>query len=243
VPAPDPGPARPRRRLLGALAVLLLLTGLTAAGLALREDPEPAPPVAPLTSAETTAAAPTGGPSRRASLPGSGGPASATAGTRKPATESTTARQRLSATANPKSPSTSKDQAPANPSGRNLALGRPATASSSEGSAWSAARAVDGDRQSRWGSAWSDVQWLRVDLGARRQISEIVLRWEHAYAVGYRVEVSEDGEDWTTVHRTSEGAGGDVTVRTNRVPGRYVRMSATERSGKYGYSLYEVEVR
>jgi serine/threonine protein kinase len=237
---PGPPPARPRRRLLGAVAVLLLLTGLTAAGLAIRaDDPKPAPRGAPPTSAESTA----GGPSRPAPSPGSGGLASSTAGSRKPAAEPTTARQRLSATAKTKSPSASKDAAPANPSGRNLALGRPATASSSEGSAWSAARAVDGDRQSRWGSAWSDVQWLRVDLGARRQISEIVLRWEHAYAVGYRVEVSEDGEDWTTVHRTSEGAGGDVTVRTNRVPGRYVRMSATERSGKYGYSLYEVEVR
>ncbi|MCA2211760.1 serine/threonine protein kinase [Jidongwangia harbinensis] len=238
---PAPRPARSRRRLLVVPAVLAL-TGLTAAGLAVRAsgDPKPAPLAAPSVPAETTTA--TGGPSRRAPAPGSSRPTAAEE-SRRPATESTGVRERLSATATATSRKPVKDTVPANPSGRNLALGRPVTASSTEGSAWSAARAVDGDPQSRWGSAWSDVQWLRIDLGTRRQITEIVLRWEHAHAVAYRVEVSADGTDWTSVYRTSTGEGGDVTVRTDGVPGRYVRMSATERSGKYGYSLYEVEVR
>jgi hypothetical protein len=136
-----------------------------------------------------------------------------------------------------------RSRASANPSGRNLALGRPVTASASEGPPWSAGRAVDGDRQTRWGSGWSDPQWLTVDLGAQWRISEIVLRWEHAHAVAYRVEVSADGRAWKPVYRTAGGQGGDVTVKAGQASGRYVRMYGTKRSNQYGYSLWELEVR
>ena len=133
-------------------------------------------------------------------------------------------------------------RASANPSRRNLALGRPATASSVEAGEWSASHAVDGDPLSRWSSGFSDPQWLIVDLGGQWQITDIVLRWEHAYAVSYRVEISPDGRAWKTVFRTTAGQGGDVTITTD-VAGRYVRMYATRRSSGYGCSLYELEVR
>ncbi|MEU7057554.1 discoidin domain-containing protein [Streptomyces sp. NPDC046197] len=55
--------------------------------------------------------------------------------------------------------------------GTNIALGKPATASSFQGSYGdcprTAANAVDGNLSTRWASDWSDPQWLQVDLGAR----------------------------------------------------------------------------
>jgi eukaryotic-like serine/threonine-protein kinase len=134
-------------------------------------------------------------------------------------------------------------KATANPSGRNLARGRPVEASSLEGDPWSAAGAVDGDPATRWSSAFSDPQWLRVDLGARYQISEVVLRWENSHATHYRVEVSPDAKKWTTVYSTVSSAGGVATIPVEKVPGRYVRMYGTQRSTDYGYSLWEIEVR
>ncbi|GAA1805386.1 discoidin domain-containing protein [Actinomadura chokoriensis] len=50
-------------------------------------------------------------------------------------------------------------------SAADLAQGRTATASSQESNAFPASSAVDGDSGTRWSSAFSDPQWLQVDLG------------------------------------------------------------------------------
>ena len=47
-----------------------------------------------------------------------------------------------------------------------LSQGKPATASSSENAGMAAADAVDGNTGTRWSSAFSDPQWIQVDLGA-----------------------------------------------------------------------------
>jgi hypothetical protein len=130
----------------------------------------------------------------------------------------------------------------ANPSGANLALNATATASASEGNPWLPANAVDGDTSTRWSSAFSDPQWIRVDLGRNWQISEITLVWEHAYGAAYRVETSVDGKTWKRAWTTTAGTGGTVRIAAEAVA-RHVRMYGTKRSGIYGYSLIEFEVR
>ncbi|WDZ87362.1 glycosyl hydrolase [Micromonospora cathayae] len=133
---------------------------------------------------------------------------------------------------------TSTDPAPAG----NLARGRPATASSAESTGHAAGLAVDGDTGTRWGSAYTDPQWIRVDLGATYPIRQVNLRWEAAYARAYQVQTSTDGTTWTTVHSTTTGDGGldELTVTGT---GRYVRVYGTARANpSWGYSLYEVEV-
>ena len=47
----------------------------------------------------------------------------------------------------------------------NIAQGKPTTASSTENANFPAAFATDGDPGTRWSSAYSDPQWLQVDLG------------------------------------------------------------------------------
>lgn len=124
----------------------------------------------------------------------------------------------------------------------NLARNRPATASSAESSSHAAGLAVDGDTRTRWGSAYTDPQWLRVDLGATYPINHVKLRWEAAYARAYQVQTSTDGSTWTTVHSTTTGDGGldELTVTGS---GRYVRVYGTSRANpSWGYSLYEFEV-
>jgi len=77
-----------------------------------------------------------------------------------------------------------------------LSQGKPVTASSSEGASTPATAAVDGDLGTRWSSTFQDPQWLQVDLGTTATLDQIVLRWEAAYATGYRIEVSNDGQRW-----------------------------------------------
>jgi beta-glucanase (GH16 family) len=128
----------------------------------------------------------------------------------------------------------------------NLALNRPVSVSSSENAtAFPPAATVDGNTSTRWSSAFSDPQWIQVDLGATRSISRVVLRWEAAYGKAYQIQVSNDASAWTSLFSTTTGDGGvdDLAVSGS---GRYVRMYGTQRvtigATQYGYSLFEFEV-
>ncbi|WP_245984335.1 discoidin domain-containing protein [Streptomyces tateyamensis] len=122
-----------------------------------------------------------------------------------------------------------------------LSQGKAATASSTENAGSPASAAVDGDTTTRWSSAFSDPQWLQVDLGASATIDKVVLNWEAAYGKAYQIQTSADGVNWTTVYSTTTGAGGVETL-TVAGTGRYVRMNGTARATQYGYSLYEFQV-
>ncbi|MFD3657960.1 discoidin domain-containing protein [Streptomyces sp. NPDC058620] len=122
-----------------------------------------------------------------------------------------------------------------------LSQGKPVTASSEENYGTLAASAVDGNGATRWSSAHSDPQWLRVDLGATTQVSQVVLDWEAAYGKGYRIELSTNGTDWSTAYQTTTGDGGTDTVGITG-EARYIRMHGTTRGTQYGYSLWEFKV-
>ncbi|MGC5561818.1 discoidin domain-containing protein [Streptomyces sp. FR-108] len=121
-----------------------------------------------------------------------------------------------------------------------LSQGKTATASSTEGD-FNARSAVDGDPGTRWSSAFSDPQWIQIDLGATAEISRVVLNWEAAYGTAFRIEVSGDAQSWTTVHQTATGTGGTQNLTVTGT-GRYVRMYGTQRATAYGYSLWEFQV-
>ncbi|SDM65882.1 discoidin domain-containing protein [Nonomuraea jiangxiensis] len=131
--------------------------------------------------------------------------------------------------------------APAQAADPLLSQGRPATASSAESAGMSAAAAVDGNTGTRWSSAFSDPQWLQVDLGSTASVTSVVLRWEAAYARAFRIQVSDNGSTWTDIYSTTTGAGGTQTLTVSG-SGRYVRMYGTTRATGYGYSLWEFEV-
>ncbi|WP_213454446.1 DUF1996 domain-containing protein [Rhizomonospora bruguierae] len=122
-----------------------------------------------------------------------------------------------------------------------LSQGRPALASSTELGETPAAAAVDGNPATRWASQWSDPQWLRVDLGATANVTQVVLQWEAAYARAFQIQTSPDGNAWTTIYSTTTGAGGTQTLDVIG-SGRYVRLYGTVRGTGYGYSLYEFKV-
>ncbi|MCM3302239.1 discoidin domain-containing protein [Streptomyces pseudogriseolus] len=123
-----------------------------------------------------------------------------------------------------------------------LSQGRPATASSQEGDGYAPSAAVDGNLTgTRWASRWSDPQWFQVDLEQRSDLSRVVLTWEGAYGRSYQIQASDDGTDWRTLKTVTGGDGGTDELAVTG-SGRYVRMLGTERSGGYGYSLWEFQV-
>jgi hypothetical protein len=123
----------------------------------------------------------------------------------------------------------------------NLALNKAATASSSETASYTPNLAVDGNTGTRWASAFSDPQWIRVDLGGSYAINRVVLRWEAAYARAYKVELSTDGATYATLYSTTTGDGGVDDLLNLSGTGRYLRVTGTARATTYGYSLWELE--
>src|ERR1700761_137796 len=123
----------------------------------------------------------------------------------------------------------------------NIAQGKTATASSTESASFPAADAVDGNTGTRWSSAFSDPQWLEVDLGSTKSICQVTLNWETAYATAFQIQTSPDGTNWTSIYSTTTGTGGTQTLNVSGT-GRYVRMYGTARATQYGYSLWEFGV-
>jgi hypothetical protein len=123
----------------------------------------------------------------------------------------------------------------------NLALHQPTTASSIQGASWPAANATDGNLSTRWSSAFSDPQWLEVDLGSTQPICQVAIHWETAYAKAFQIQTSNDNSTWTTIYSTTAGGGGTQTLNVSG-SGRYIRMYGTVRATQYGYSIYEFQV-
>lgn len=122
----------------------------------------------------------------------------------------------------------------------NIALNKPVVASTTA-SGLPASAACDGNLCSRWGSYAADPQWIYVDLGARYDLCEVVLKWETALGKNFNIQVSENAVNWTTIDSITGNLYCD-----NYLPlqgsGRYVRIYGTARGTTYGYSLWEFEV-
>ncbi|MEU6861226.1 glycosyl hydrolase family 28-related protein [Glycomyces sp. NPDC046736] len=122
-----------------------------------------------------------------------------------------------------------------------LARGAAVTASST--SAGQPGAVTDGT-----GSTWvsgrdHESAWIQVDLGAATTFDEVTANWTADYAHVYRVQVSSDGEEFTTVATAGSLGGNQIRTRFEETSARYVRLSldqfATQR-GAYGLKAFEI---
>jgi len=122
-----------------------------------------------------------------------------------------------------------------------LSQGKTTTASSAENATFAAGAATDGNTGTRWSSAFSDPQWIQVDLGSSASVSQVVLNWEAAFGKSFQIQTSPDAATWTTIFSTTTGTGGVQTLNVTGT-GRFVRMNGTVRGTAFGYSLWEFQV-
>ncbi len=123
----------------------------------------------------------------------------------------------------------------------NLALNKPAVSSSSFSSSFSPQTIFDGNAKTYWASAFSDPQWVYVDLGNYYSITQVNLKWR-TYATAYKIQVSFDASTWTDIYSTTAGVGGTESLSGLKGNARYVRLYGISRSSIYAYSLWEMEV-
>lgn len=117
----------------------------------------------------------------------------------------------------------------------------PATAVASSGNY---AAAIDGNAGSRWESAFTDPQYITVDLGVLSTINKITISWEVANAKNYYLLGSVDNVKWDTIAVKTNLATGNRTdlIDNLNVNYRYVKVYGTVRNTPYGYSIYEIDV-
>ncbi|MET8612381.1 discoidin domain-containing protein [Streptomyces misionensis] len=135
---------------------------------------------------------------------------------------------------------------------RNLAKGRPATATGSQ-DVYTPGKAVDGDANSYWESANNAFpQSLTVDLGSSYAVRRLVLKLPPSSAWGARTQTvtvlgSTDGSNYSTVvgsqgYRFDPATGNTATVSlpsgTNL---RYLRLSVSANTGWPAGQFSEVE--
>lgn len=123
-----------------------------------------------------------------------------------------------------------------------LSKAKPALASSDEGLNLTPNLAFDDSPNSRWSSAFSDPQWLQVDLGASKQVQAVRLYWSASFASEYKLQASDDATSWRDIFVESQGNGHTDIITGLEARARYVRMIGTKRGGPYGYSLWDFEV-
>jgi hypothetical protein len=122
----------------------------------------------------------------------------------------------------------------------NLALNKPAVASSSENS--EPELVTDGNSSTRWASRQDDKQWIYVDLQKETVINGVGLNWEAAYGQNFKIQVSDDAATWKDVYSTNDGHEGLQRISFDEVSARYVRMLGEKRGTGWGYSLWDFEV-
>lgn len=124
----------------------------------------------------------------------------------------------------------------------NLAIGASATASSVDSADHGPSFAVDGDSSSRWSSDYAVNQWLEIDLGQTQTLTRLTLRWERAAGKDYRLLLSEDGTNWTTVADVKDNSSYDTTLSYTfeRTAARYIRMEGITKTTEYGFSIWEL---
>jgi hypothetical protein len=149
--------------------------------------------------------------------------------------------------------------------GGDLALGRPATTSSSveyahEG--WLTANLTNGAHHtdlwnsSGWSSAGSTspntTQWAQVDLGGPSLISKVTLYPRDdapntglGFPSAFTIQVSADGTNWTTVSSQSSyprpGAGGQV-FGFGTTTARYVKVTGTQQLAPDPFGTYYMQL-
>ena len=127
-----------------------------------------------------------------------------------------------------------------NRSRANLALNKPARASSSEYG--EPVNVTDGKPETRWASTGGDHEWIYVDLGEEKNVNGVGLNWEDAYAKAYKIQVSDDAKNWKDVYATADGVPGEQEIIFEETPARYVRVQGVERGTYWGYSLWDLKV-
>jgi hypothetical protein len=104
---------------------------------------------------------------------------------------------------------------------------------------------LDSDPQTSWRSGeLAPEQWLMLDFQKRREYGGLIIDWDlELYAKSYRVEVSDDAQNWSAAYSSVSGNGGRSYVYLPDGESRYIRLALVESSSGRGYDIRSIAVQ
>ena len=104
--------------------------------------------------------------------------------------------------------------------------------------------AVDGDKSTRWASAYNDGEEITIDLGSPKAVNYIALSWETAMASDYVIYGSTDPNDFYQKELASvaNNADNENVLEFDTTAAQYITIQCTKRATEWGNSLYEIVV-
>ncbi|NDI35929.1 endo-beta-N-acetylglucosaminidase [Chengkuizengella sediminis] len=133
----------------------------------------------------------------------------------------------------------------------NVALNKFVEADDACAASEAAVFAVDGTVTNKWCALGDAPHWLKVDLGVEYSIAKFVTKHAEAGGEGaayntkaYSIEVSTDGESWTTVTEVMENTKAISEDSIALTSARYVRLWVNQptQGGDQAARIYEFEV-
>lgn len=100
---------------------------------------------------------------------------------------------------------------------------------------------TDGKTTTNWWS-YNTTAWVVIEFEKPQVFNKVILNWSDKYARKYNLEISNDGENWTSVANILNGKSGINTHTFNTAAAKYLRINCLTRSSTNGYLLNEVEV-
>jgi hypothetical protein len=103
---------------------------------------------------------------------------------------------------------------------------------------------MDGDPSTAWRSNGPGPAWIEIDFGEKREYGGLTIQWEPGrLANHYRVETSDDREQWTTARSVDAGNGGRNDLYLPESESRYVRLAMPGGNEREGYGIREIVVQ
>ncbi|HEY7086684.1 MAG TPA: family 43 glycosylhydrolase [Tepidisphaeraceae bacterium] len=120
-------------------------------------------------------------------------------------------------------------------SSRNLAAGKPASASSEQApnlaSQVTAPKTYVDYASKRWESDAADPQWITVDLQQPTEFNRVILKWAPVAAREFQIQTSDDGQSFRDVFTSDKGVSLSVTdVKLPLTKARFVRIYGKQRA-------------
>ncbi|MEC5128242.1 discoidin domain-containing protein [Verrucomicrobiales bacterium BCK34] len=105
---------------------------------------------------------------------------------------------------------------------------------------------VDGDLKTRWttGKSMSNGMWLQVELPEEALVSGLKLdaaSSRNDYPRGYKIETSEDGENWSIKIKNANGTSAITEIDFEESPAKFIKITQTGKHSLY-WSIHDLEI-
>ena len=106
---------------------------------------------------------------------------------------------------------------------------------------------IDDVLTTNWNSVGGGEQYITIDLGEKKNISDMIIYWETSNAKNYTIQISDDDANWTVVKTLTNMPTGVDMNRNDRFynfnqSARYVKMNATTNNTWWPYNMWEFKI-